>query len=153
MNTQVNIKIKLFELCTEYVEQKIKNAQQAIDNAQASANQETKSSSGDKYETGRSMMQLEIEKYVSQLTDGFNLKKILTQIDCTKSYQIAQPGALVYTNNGFFFISISTGKLIFEDVEYLAISLSSPIGQILFNKKTGDDFIFRNKKFIVKDII
>jgi hypothetical protein len=75
------------------------------------------------------------------------------QIDFKKSYQIAQPGALVFTNSGNFLISISAGKLVYENVEYLAISLSSPIGQFLFNKKTGDDFIFRDKKFIVKDII
>lgn len=152
MKDYLGIKLKLFELCKVYVEQKIEVAQEAIDSAQASANEETRSSAGDKYETGRSMMQLEIEKYSTQLTDGLNLKKILSQIDFRKNYSTVQPGSLVVTNNGNFLIAISAGKLSVDGIEYMAVSFSSPIGQVLSNKKEKDKFEFRNKLYLIKSV-
>ena len=41
------------------LQQKLARLEDMMKNAQAEANKETKSSAGDKYETGRSMMQLE----------------------------------------------------------------------------------------------
>lgn len=148
----LEIKRKLFMLCEEYVNEKISIAQEAIDNAQSSANEETKSSSGDKYETGRSMMQLEIEKYSTQLREGIKLKKVLAQINVDKDYQTVQLGSLVTTNNGSYFISISAGKLNLEGVDYLAISFSSPIGQILAGKEVNDAFDFRKKSFVITSV-
>lgn len=148
----LEIKRKLFSLCAEYVNEKINIAHEAIDNAQSSANEETKSSSGDKYETGRSMMQLEIEKYSTQLNENIKLKKILAQINVDKLYQTVQLGSLVVTNNGNYFISISAGKLNLEGIEYLAISFSSPIGQILAGKKANEQFEFRGKNFEIKTV-
>ena len=151
MNTP-DIKRKLFSLCEEYVTEKINTAQEAIDNAQNSANEETRSSSGDKYETGRSMMQLEIEKYSAQLAEAFKLRKVLVQVNVEKIYQTVQLGSLVITNNGNYFISISAGRLNLDEIEYLAISLSSPIGQLLFNKKSNDTFEFRDKKYLIESV-
>lgn len=153
MQDFLEIKKQLFALCEKYVDEKINAAQEAIDNAQRSANKETKSSLGDKYETGRSMMQLEIEKYSAQLNDGLNLKKALSQIDLNSQYDKVHTGSLIITNQGNYFISISAGKLILDDVEYFAISYSSPIGQVLFNKKEKDEIEFRSKKILIKSII
>jgi hypothetical protein len=52
------------------VHQRIASAEEAIRMAQESANQEGKSSAGDKYETGRAMAQLEIEKASGQLAEA-----------------------------------------------------------------------------------
>lgn len=153
MNNKIELKKELFALCENYVDEKIKAAQKAIDTAQKSANKETKSSSGDKYETGRSMMQLEIEKYSAQLNDGLNLKKTLTQINIAKKFDTVQSGSLVITNEGNYFIAVSAGKFILDNTTYFAISYSSPVGQALFNKKVNDFIEFRDKKFIIKDIV
>lgn len=152
MKDYLKIKKQLFSLCEEYVDNIIDTAQEAIDIAQNSANEETKSSSGDKYETGRSMMQLEIEKLSSQLAEGLKLKKTLAQINKDRISPIVQPGSIVYTNNGNFFISISAGKLNIDGTDFMAISYSSPIGQELFNKKVNDEFEFRGKKFIIESL-
>ena len=48
-----NLKQQLYSLCLKQIEQKISNAQSAIDSATESANDDTKSSAGDKHETGR----------------------------------------------------------------------------------------------------
>jgi transcription elongation GreA/GreB family factor len=152
MKKQLELKKKLFLFCEDYVNQKINAAQEAIDNAQKSANQETKSSAGDKYETGRSMLQLDIEKYSAQLHEGMKLKKTLNQIDYKEIYQNVQTGSLVETNHGNFFLSISAGKITLGVIEYMAISFSSPIGQALFNKKVNDEINFRGDKFLIESV-
>jgi len=149
---QFSLKKKLFSHCSDYVNRKIKVAQEAINNAQQSANDETKSSVGDKYETGRASMQLEIEKYSSQLIEGNRLKEVLHQIDCEKKYESVQTGSLVKTNHGNFFLSISAGKLRIEGIDYLTISFSSPLGQALFNKEVRDEIDFREKSFKIHEI-
>ncbi len=149
---KIDLKRKLLLLCEEYANNKIQIAEDAIESAQASANEESKSTAGDKYETGRSMIQLEIEKYSSQLADGINLKKALSQIVFTKIYTSVNPGSLVFTNNGNFFISISAGKLNVDEVDFIAISLSSPIGQELFNKEVNDEINFRGKVYKILDV-
>ena len=153
MMQEKNIKAILFTKCEEYVNNKISSAQEAIDAVQKSANTETKSSAGDKYETGRSMMQLEILKYSAQLSEGYNLKKVLNKIDYDKNYNKIQTGSLVKTTNGNFFISISAGKFIVDKEEYMTISFSSPLAQELFNKQVKNKIHFRNKEYLIKSII
>ena len=131
----------------------IKSAYIGFDPTADSLHIETKSSSGDKYETGRSMMQLEIEKYSSQLNDGLKLKKALSQIDISKKYAEVMTGSLVITNQGNYFVSISAGKLIINGSEFFAISYSSPIGQALYNKQKKDKVVFRGKTIIIEEII
>ncbi len=62
-----SIKTRLLALCHNYVDQRITNSKQAMDDAQAAANEEGKSSAGDKYETGRAMAQIERDKAAQQL--------------------------------------------------------------------------------------
>lgn len=87
----------------------------AIEHAQLAANEETKSSAGDKYETGRAMMQLEIEKQSVQLAEAMKLKHVLSQINPEKTTETIQSGSLVFTDQGNFYISISAGKLIWKE--------------------------------------
>ena len=56
-------KDELYKKCVQIIENQILLAQQGIENAQQAANEETKSSAGDKYETTRAMMQIEIENF------------------------------------------------------------------------------------------
>jgi len=72
-----SVKKQLYSLCLAYIDERIQVANQAIQFAQDSANDETKSTAGDKYETGRAMAQLEIEKINAQLNESKKLSKIL----------------------------------------------------------------------------
>ena len=49
------IKFRLHAACQTFIEQRMAAAAQAMQAAQESANSDTKSSAGDKYETGREM--------------------------------------------------------------------------------------------------
>lgn len=147
------IKQQLHALCLIYIEERIKGANQAIQFAQASANEETKSSAGDKYETGRAMAQLEIEKNSTQHAEAQKIKQILLQLDPTKTSNTIQSGSLVITNQGKFYISIPAGQIVVEEEIYFAISPSSPIAQKLLGLKVGDRFSFNKKEFGVEEVI
>lgn len=147
-----SIKQQLYALCLGYIEERIKNSEQAIQFAQDSANEETKSSSGDKYETGRAMAQLEIEKINTQLNEAKKLKLNLLQLENTVATERVQPGNLVTTNQGKFYISIPAGQFTIDNETYFAISPSSPIAQQLLFSNAGDRFTFNKKEFVIQRI-
>jgi len=58
----VELKNKIVGICLAEIEKRIHTAKSAMESAEESARNETKSSAGDKFETGRAMMHLEKEK-------------------------------------------------------------------------------------------
>jgi len=135
------------------IENKIDAARLNIQSAKESRDNETKSSVGDKYETGRAMMQIELEKNRVQLNKALNLKNELEQIDPNTKTQRIGFGSMVITNIGSYFISIGIGKLRIEKESIFCISLASPIGKFLHNKKVGDKFVFQGKEIIILEIL
>lgn len=146
------IKERLHSACMDYVEDRISTAQQAITAARESANDDTKSSAGDKYETGREMMQQEIDRNRKQLEESQKLKLVLERIDPDKSMDLIQNGALVSTNYGRFYISISLGQIVVDDNIYFAVSSVSPIGLKLMKQTKGYEFDFNGKIFKVAKV-
>lgn len=152
MIAKPGIKQKLYDRCREIVEQRIANAREAMDSAQEAANDETKSSAGDKYETGREMMQQEMENNAVQLAEARKLREVLDRISPTKKYDSVQGGSLVITGNGNFYISVGLGKITVDDTEVFAIAPSSPLGSLLMEKKAGDTVELNGRKFILQDV-
>ncbi len=153
MKTELSIKDQLYLECQEHVEQRISNLQEMINTTQEAANDATKSSAGDKYETTRSMMHLENEQNAIQLNEALKLRKTLDMLSKVKKADMVQPGSLVYTSSGIYYISISIGKITLKKDDYFAISLASPLGQQLSQKKIGDSIDFNKKKIVIKDIL
>ncbi|TAG03946.1 MAG: 3-oxoacyl-ACP synthase [Cytophagia bacterium] len=143
----------LHQKCLEIIESKLLVIQQNIDAAQQTANEDTKSSAGDKYETTRAMMQIEIENNTKRLIEVRELKKILTQIIFQNNYQFVVVGSLVMTNQGKFFISIGLGQVFLENDKYFVVSINSPIGALLLGKKINDTIIFHQKEYQILDIL
>jgi transcription elongation GreA/GreB family factor len=146
------LKQDLHKLCLLFVDQRIENAQQALKNAQDSANTEEKSSAGDKYETGRAMAQIERDKAAQQLNEALKLKSVLDKITPGLSQSIGL-GSVIITNSGNFYLSISAGKMSVGGIDFIALSSVSPIGAMLFNKKVGEKIIFNKQSFEIKDIL
>lgn len=117
--------------------------------AQESANSETKSSAGDKYETGRAMAQLERDRHAQLLAEAQRMLADLEKINPDITLSVAVPGSLVQTSRGTFFISISAGKLTVEGADYFAVSPASPIGALLLGKRVGDVVTFNRMSYAV----
>lgn len=152
MNKTTKIKESIFNEIMEIIENRIETAKLAIASAKESRDNETKSSVGDKYETGRAIMQVELEKSRIQLNKALKVKNELAQINLQKNYNNVEFGSFVITSNGSYFISIGIGKLEVANKTYYSISLASPIGKILHNKKVGDKFKFHEKETSITNI-
>ena len=148
-----NLKKELYTLCVNYVKARIETAKQAIDDAQQSASEETKSSAGDKYETGREMMQQETDRNQAQLNEANKLLIALNQINVDITSPSAAPGSLVITDNGKFYLSVSAGALNLNGEGYFAVSPASPIGGKLLGRTIGDEFDLNGKNYKVKEVI
>ncbi|WP_420146811.1 3-oxoacyl-ACP synthase [Spirosoma sp.] len=152
-NPNQSLKTKLFALCQAYVQQRIDTARQAMEAAQEAANSEEKSSAGDKYETGRAMAQLERDRHAQLLAEAMKLRQDLERLSADKLYDTVQPGSLVTTNRGIFFVSISAGKLSLDAKDYFAVSPASPISLALLGRKTGDSVTFNNLTYQIQEIV
>lgn len=154
MKSEELIKLKndLLDACRKYIRKRIKNVQKAIDNAQSSANEEMKSSAGDKYETGRAMMQLETENNTIQLTQALEVEKVLQQINVNIVADKVRLGSMVFTSNGNYFLSISAGAIRIEKDQYFAVSAGSPIGQLLMDKSAGDSLSFNGRSININAV-
>jgi len=152
MNKSTKIKEQILTQIMEIIDDRIETTKQAIESARESRDNETKCTVGDKYETGRSMMQFEMEKNRIQLNKTLNLKNELSQIDFHKKNDRVTLGSLVTVTNGIYFISIGIGKLEAANETIYSISLASPIGKLLNKKKVGDTFKFQEKENTITEI-
>lgn len=146
------IKQNLYARCQQYIQERISTAQQAMDAAQESANSESKSSAGDKYETGRAMAQLERDRHAQLLAEARKTEQELTRLNVEKAYDRVQPGSLVWTNRGTFFISISAGKITFDATDYFAVSPASPVATALAGHRAGDLVAFNKQTYQVLSV-
>ncbi|UKN03023.1 3-oxoacyl-ACP synthase [Paracrocinitomix mangrovi] len=134
------------------MDDRIATIKAAIDDAQASANNETKSTAGDKHDTSRAMMQLEVEQKSKQLSETLKLKETLGKFSDQNTSAIVGLGSVVETSAANYYISISAGKLNAGGSDYFAVSGASPIGQLLLGKKAGDIAQFNGKKIEISAV-
>ncbi len=128
-------------------------AEDAFRAAEQASNDDTKSSAGDKYETGRAMMQQEKDRNTIQLNEASKLMVALNLIGTKNTSAIVETGSLVITDNGKFYLAISAGTLVVDGVSYFAVSPASPIGMKLKGLKVGDGFELNGKRYKVIQII
>ncbi|AQX05742.1 hypothetical protein ATB99_00125 [Elizabethkingia meningoseptica] len=125
-------------------QEKATHLEQLIESTRAS-NNDTKSSMGDKYETSREMLQQEINRLLSQLSEVNNQLDILRNMN-TKPLTVVGLGAYVETSMGNFYISESLGKINRDGVAVVAVSANAPLVQAMLKKKAGEVFELNGKK-------
>ncbi len=153
MHTQKDLKGLVYHKILNELDRKIEVIREAIASAKESRNNDTKSSAGDKFETGREMMQIEIEKNEVLLILTAKQRKELARIDISEKFSKVTFGSLVETDKGTYFISIGIGKIQIDKQACYAISLASPIGGLLKDKVMGDEVRFQERRFRILDII
>jgi len=143
----------LFDHCENNINFKLEDYLKIDKELLKSLNEETKSSSGDKYETSRAMIQIEREKNSKQIKEIENLKKQLLLIKSIKvnNSKVSQ-GSIVYTSNNNYFISISCKLFENESNTIYCVSPKTPIAKEYLGKKVGDEVNFNNIISIIKKI-
>ena len=135
----------LHALCHAFIEQRIGAARTAMQAAQESSSSETKSSAGDKYETGREMANAERDRNAAHMQQAQQLQAELARISPDAPCDTVRPGALVITSLGRFYISISAGKLVLDGPEIFAVSAAAPVAVALKGRRAGEEAAFNGK--------
>ena len=146
------LKQKLYDLCCGYLLSREASIKKIIAEARIAATEDTKSSAGDKFETGREMIQQEINLNLERLNELNKQKLILDAIHTNQVCATVVPGALVHTSQGAYYIGISAGPFIIDGQTFYSISLASPLGGHLGIHAKGDTFLFRDKSFTIKEV-
>lgn len=142
----------LHETCLAFVKNQKVNLLEALDSAQDAVKEESKSAVGDKHETSRSMLQLEVEQLSTQLDKVEAQDKILRTIYPEKKMSTAQTGSAVITSNGNYYIAIGLGMKEVNQEKWFFINISSPVGLALKDKKAGDKISFNGQEITIKEI-
>lgn len=145
------LKIKIIEKIKKEIEDKIRDTKLNFEQAREARNSDTKSSAGDKYETGREMIQIEMNK-LQGLLDQYNTQLNMINSIERKENQLVKMGTLVKSTQGLFFIGLGLGKLTCEELDFFAISLDSPLGALLKSKQKGDFYEIAGKKYQILDL-
>jgi len=152
MKGEIETKKELLNLCLEIQKTRIENARKAMEDAQNASISEEKSTAGDKYDTSRAMSHNLRDMNAKQLNEALKDLAALEQLKIDLVYKEVKPGAVVKTENGSFFIATSIGQIKHDHETYFTISLLSPIGQAMSNKKQGEYFEFRGNKIRISTI-
>ena len=147
------LKLKLYQL----IQHKLNDAKLLIINNLTDltndAKNDTKSTAGDKHETGRAMMQHEQEKLRIQLTEIEQQIALLQKINPEIIGDQIKLGSLVQTQKAIFYISIAYGQIEIEDSCVFVISAIAPIAQKMLAKKCGDQFEMNGIQYQIEIII
>ena len=117
-----------------------------------SAANETKSIAGDKHETALAMLQIE-QSHVGKKLEELKFQLLeLNQIDKYKANKTIALGSLIKTNEGYFYLSAALGKTVLDNVNIIALSVRSPLGNLLMGKKLGEQVGFNNTIYIIEEL-
>lgn len=148
-----NTKQDLYNQCLSFVDNRLQTIQNTISEIQESLTSETKSSAGDKHETGRAMLHIEREKAGQQLAEVQKINQILSKIDVSETSETVVLGSVVFTTQANYFVAVSAGEITSTSDKFYAISAITPIAQLLLGKKSGDDIQFRDQTFKIITVI
>ncbi|QHI37568.1 hypothetical protein IMCC3317_29480 [Kordia antarctica] len=149
----MNLKETLYNLCLKIVNERHANIEANFASIQEAMLSETKSSAGDKHETGRAMLQIEREKLGNQLAEIQKVKEILFKVNPKLVAEQGCLGSIVYTSQANYFISVSVGEISANNENFYAIASNTPIGKLLLGKKVGEKVSFRDQSFVVEAVL
>ena len=150
--SMIDRKVLIYKALENFVDQRIANIQMAIASANEAGKDETKSSAGDKHETGKAMAQLDQEQQGVQLAAALELKSQLNKINPGARSETIAMGSLIKTNKGWFYISIGAGVVTAEGFDCICISAVSPLGKVFWGKLAGAEIIFNGTKYKVEEV-
>lgn len=146
------IKRALLEFCKAYAEERFTKINNSLIDIKESLTTETKSSAGDKHETGRAMLQLEREKLGERLAVAEKMHSALSRINMAAPAEHIRAGDLVFTSKNNYFLAISAGEFRHQDLRVYCISTQTPIGILLLGKSIGNTFEFNGEVIEIMNI-
>lgn len=153
MSESLHLKKELYQQACNSIIKKINENKLAMADLKESVGSESKSTAGDKHETGRAMIHLEQEKANKQMQNSLELKKVLDQVNLDKMYEEVSFGSLVITNKICFYLLAALGQYSIGENQYYFVSLHSEIAKAFMGKKAGEVVVFKNQSFTINEIV
>lgn len=148
----LKLKLEIYEKSLQLIEGRLHTIKENIKELIVSKNSETKSSAGDKYETGRAMMQNEEDLYKRQLADTQQVYKSFISIPKSEICDVVKPGALIKLPAGWFYLGAAIGKIRVQNIDVYCISLQSPIGKALKGLQANEKVHFNEQIFTIQEL-
>ncbi|GAB2992330.1 hypothetical protein [uncultured Cyclobacterium sp.] len=119
---------------------------------QEASNADTKSSMGDKYETGRESINQSRDLLEKQKVLLDRDEKIIAQTSVDPTATVST-GALVKVQLGWLWVAVSVGKVMHEGQEVQVVSADSPLVAALKGKRVGDKVAFRGRSTEILEVV
>jgi hypothetical protein len=148
-----NPKIVLYKFCESFVNKRIAGIQGNIRDVRESLDSEDKNTAGDKHETGRAMLQLELENLGLQLAEAEKMEDVLDKVNIKSVHTTIGLGNLVETSKSNYFLAVSAGLYKEGDRPVYCISIGTPMGQLLLGKSVGDTVVFNGESIRITSVI
>jgi len=145
------IKEQWLNAAKQVLSDRIQTAERAMKRAQEAAQGEEKSSAGDKYETARAMSQLERDMNARQLDQALKEMALLEKLDI-QSKSTVMNGAAIKSTEQLYFIALGLGKVEFEGEACIFLSPSSPLGNEMMGKKSGDSVTWNGQTIAIVEV-
>ena len=142
----------VIEACYNVLDERSNRLRNEIDEVQNAANEETKSSAGDKYETSREMMGAQAERLSKQLAETQGMRELLYKAEQRNQSAEIGLGSSVRTDVAIFFLAAPLGKVRVNQTEVLVISTASPIGKLLLGKGVNHQITFNGKTQTIQEV-
>ena len=139
-------KMAVVDAVNHALSQRIDAAVWTLEGLTESRNTASKSTAGDKHETGRAMMEAEIQRAEQQLQKAKVLRNEVKNISWSFR-QTVQPGAWLQTNHGEFLMSVGLVKIEVDAVFCFVLSGASPLGQALMGSREEDVVTFQGREY------
>ena len=149
----MTFKQKIHLYYTQQVQDKIDVFRDMISALTEDSKNDAKGSAGDKHETALSMMHLEQEKLNYKLKEVLDQKAILDKIDASLTHTNIGLGSLVQANGIYLYLSLALPKITIDQVNIIALSPQSPLGEKLMGNKVGFEFEINSTKYHIDSIL
>ena len=148
-----NFKQKILSHYQLLLQDKIDIYQDLILSLTEDAQNDAKSSAGDKHETTLSKLHIEQEKIANKLKEALEQQAILSKLDITQVSNNVVLGSLVITNHLTVFVCTALSKIIVDNKTVFAISPQSPLGIQMMHKTIQAEFLVNQVNYKILEIL
>lgn len=144
-------KTKVKEALVQNLQDRLQAIQTQLDALKSDMNAEAKSTSGDKHETGRAMIQLEMENMGKQHQNWESFYLIAKGLD-TEAHHVAKAGSLLKMNDLWHYLSVGIGKIQCDGEDIFCLAPSAPLAQMILGISAGSKITFNQRTLEIQEI-
>ena len=152
-NNEHKLKKNVIDAFKLVLQDKIDVYESLLNSLTTDAQNDAKSSAGDKHETTLSKLHIEQEKITIKLKEAYIQLQQINKIDTSKKTNQVVNGSLVITNHVTVLICIALPKITINNMSIFGISPQSPLGIKLMGKKLVDQFEVNKVNYEIIKII